>query len=56
MPNMIRFEAGSVLNGAGRMEHMASFNYAYKLAAVRDWLFEQAKCATEMAMMKLSFG
>ena len=41
--NMIRFETGSVLNGAGGMEHMASFNYAYKLTAVRDWLFEQTK-------------
>lgn len=40
--NMIRFEAGTVLNGSG-MEHMASFNYAYKLAAVRDWIFEQEK-------------
>ena len=41
--NMIRFETGSVLNGGGGMEHMASFNYAYKLSAVRDWLFEQSK-------------
>lgn len=41
--NMIRFETGSVLNGEGGMEHMASFNYAYKLSAVRDWLFEQSK-------------
>ena len=25
------------------MEHMASFDYAYKLTPVRDWLFEQSK-------------
>ena len=41
--NFIRFETGSVLNGGQGMEHMASFNYAYKLTAVRDWLFEQTK-------------
>ena len=41
--NMIPFETGSVLNGGNGMEHMASFNYAYKLSAVRDWLFEQSK-------------
>ena len=41
--NMIRWEAGTVLNGGSGMEHMASFDYAYKLEAVRDWLFEQSK-------------
>lgn len=41
--NMIRFEAGSVLNGGSGMEHNASFNYGYKIPAVRDWLFEQSK-------------
>ena len=41
--NMIRFETGTVLNGEGGMEHMASFNYAYKISALRDWLFEQNK-------------
>ena len=41
--NMIRFETGTVLNGGSGMEHMASFNYAYKLEAVRDWLFEQVQ-------------
>ena len=41
--NMIRFETGTVLNGGSGMEHMASFNYAYKLETVRDWLFEQEK-------------
>ena len=42
--NMIRFETGTVLgDGQNGMEHMASFNYAYKLTAVRDWLFEQSR-------------
>ena len=41
--NFIRFETGSVLNGGNGMEHMASFNYAYKITAVRDWLFDQSK-------------
>ncbi len=42
--NFIVFTTGSVLpeNGRGN-EHMASFDYAYKLTAVRDWLFEQKK-------------
>jgi predicted peptidase len=41
--NFIRWEPGTVLNGGSGMEHMASFDYAYKLEAVRDWLFEQSK-------------
>ena len=41
--NMVRFETGTVLNGGTGMEHMASFNYGYKLTAVRDWIFEQSK-------------
>ena len=41
--NFIRWETGTVLNGAGGMEHMASFDYAYKLEAVRDWLFRQSR-------------
>ena len=42
--NFIKWEAGSVLPETGRaMEHMASFDYGYKIAAVRDWLFEQQK-------------
>ena len=42
--NMIRFETGSVFKeGESGMEHMASFNYGYKLSAVRDWLFEQSE-------------
>ena len=37
-------EVGSVLPESGKgMEHMASFDFAYKLAAVRDWLFKQTK-------------
>ena len=39
--NFIRFTRGSVLKDGNTMEHMASFNYAYKLQAVRDWLFAQ---------------
>lgn len=42
--NMIRFETGTVFKeGESGMEHMASFNYAYMLSAVRDWLFAQSK-------------
>ena len=41
--NMIRFETGSVLNGGSGMEHAASFNYGYKIPAMRDWLFAQTK-------------
>ena len=42
--NFIRWEAGSVLPESGKgMEHMASFDYGYKIAAVRDWLFMQSK-------------
>ena len=42
--NFIKWEAGSVLPETGEgMEHMASFDYGYKLAAVRDWLFKQSK-------------
>ena len=41
--NMIRFETGTVLNGEGGIKHMASFNYAYKISALRDWLFEQSR-------------
>lgn len=32
---------GQVGGGAG--EHMTSFDYAYKIEAVRDWLFEQSR-------------
>ena len=32
---------GQSSGGAG--EHMTSFDYAYKLEAVRDWLFRQSR-------------
>ena len=39
--NFILWETGSVLPESGKgMEHMASFDYGYKIAAVRDWLFK----------------
>lgn len=45
--NFARFEAGTVLaEGAstqGAAEHMASFDYAYSISALRDWLFQQSK-------------
>ena len=42
--NFVCFEKGSVLPESGQgMEHMVSFDYGYKIAAVRDWLFEQSK-------------
>lgn len=41
--NLIRFTKGSVLKDGNQMEHMASFNYAYKIPAVRDWLFAQER-------------
>ncbi|MCC8199944.1 MAG: hypothetical protein LIP06_15630 [Tannerellaceae bacterium] len=42
--NFIIFTPGSVLpeNGQGN-EHMYSFDYAYKLEGVRDWLLRQSK-------------
>ncbi|WP_419869380.1 carboxylesterase family protein [Chryseobacterium sp. CT-SW4] len=42
--NFITFTKGSVLppDGSGT-EHMWSFDYAYKIKAVRDWLFAQKK-------------
>ena len=46
--NFITFTAGTTLTagqtaGGGAGEHMTSFDYAYKIEAVRDWLFEQEK-------------
>ena len=42
--NFIVFTEGTVLNeDGGGNEHMSSFDYAYKLNSVRDWLFEQKK-------------
>lgn len=41
---MIRFETGTVFKaGQSGVEHMASFNCACKLTAVRDWLFAQSR-------------
>lgn len=42
--NFITFTRGSVIpeNGRGN-EHMSSFNFAYKLTTVRDWLFKQVR-------------
>ncbi|TWT01894.1 hypothetical protein [Planomicrobium sp. CPCC 101079] len=42
--NLATFELGTVLPEGvevGTSEHMYSFDYAYKIEAVRDWLFEQ---------------
>lgn len=42
----VEFEEGSVLPEGveiGRSEHMYSFDYAYKIEGVRDWLFNQVK-------------
>ena len=44
--NFVTFTAGTTLaEGAsapgGASEHMTSFDYAYKIEAVRDWLFQQ---------------
>ena len=42
--NIFEFETGTVLPEDGKgSEHMYSFDYAYKVAAVRDWLFKQKK-------------
>ncbi len=42
--NFITFTTGSVLpETGGGNEHMASFDYAYKLTEVRDWLFRQTR-------------
>ncbi|WP_157967851.1 MULTISPECIES: alpha/beta hydrolase-fold protein [Paraliobacillus] len=44
--NFATFELGTVLPEGvevGTSEHMYSFDYAYNLEAVRDWLFEQVK-------------
>lgn len=42
--NFIVFSKGSVLPETGKgNEHMNSFDYAYKLEGIRDWLFEQKK-------------
>ena len=46
--NFVTFTAGTTLaegqsTGGGAGEHMTSFDYAYKIEAVRDWLFTQTK-------------
>ena len=46
--NFITFKEGTTLAegqnaGGGAGEHMTSFDYAYKIGAVRDWLFQQSK-------------
>ena len=42
--NIFEFENGTVLPADGRgSEHMYSFDYAYKVSAVREWLFRQSK-------------
>ena len=42
--NFGQFAAGSVLEANNRgIEHMSSFDCAYKLDAVRAWLFAQTK-------------
>lgn len=43
--NMVRFDAEFTDDSGNQqsLTHMLSFNYAYKIEAVRDWLFEQTK-------------
>ena len=43
--NMIRFDAQYTDDSGNEqtLGHMQSFNYAYKIEAVRDWLFAQSK-------------
>ncbi len=42
--NIFEFETGSVLpDGVQGMDHIYSFDYAYRNSAVRDWLFSQSK-------------
>lgn len=42
--NFVTFTKGTtVARGASGSEHLTSFDYAYKLEAVRDWLFAQSK-------------
>lgn len=42
--NIINFESGTVLPPDGKgSEHMYSFDYAYRLTPVREWLFRQSR-------------
>ena len=42
--NFVTFTAGTTLpEGMSSSEHLTSFDYAYRLETVRDWLFAQSK-------------
>lgn len=42
--NFVTFTKGTTVSGgASGSEHLTSFDYAYKLETVRDWLFDQSK-------------
>ncbi len=45
--NMVQWEKGSVQggdsSGGSVSEHMSSFDYAYQVPAIRDWLFTQTR-------------
>ena len=42
--NFVTFTKGTtVQGGTSGSEHLTSFDYAYKLESVRDWLFAQSK-------------
>ncbi|MCM1522719.1 MAG: alpha/beta hydrolase-fold protein [Muribaculaceae bacterium] len=42
--NLFEFESKTVLPDDGKgSEHMYSFDYAYRISSVRDWLFRQSK-------------
>ena len=42
--NLFQFEPGTVLPADGHgSEHMYSFDYAYRIPSVKEWLFAQAK-------------
>ena len=41
MSSLVRSSSSSG-GGMGSSEHMASFEPAYKITALRDWLFEQS--------------
>lgn len=41
--NIINFAPGTVLKPGQRSEHMASFDYAYRLTPVLEWMFAQSK-------------
>lgn len=42
--NFVTFTRGTTLTeGMSGSEHLTSFDYAYRLEAVRDWLFEQSR-------------